>query len=130
MQGPRAQADRKLYRRHVRKAIDAGPGLNVFAEVVKGSSSSRMGAATWRHTHGEAYSGQIMPGPPCPRDPLESGISFYQGIFLLRPRLMNNICNHVRWNELLYKEVRSLQGAILVCHATLEAKGAVRPNLF
>jgi tRNA uridine 5-carboxymethylaminomethyl modification enzyme len=35
VQGPRAQADRKLYRRHMREAIDATAGLDVIAEAVE-----------------------------------------------------------------------------------------------
>jgi tRNA uridine 5-carboxymethylaminomethyl modification enzyme len=35
VQGPRAQADRKLYRAAMREAIDAQPGLDVIAEAVE-----------------------------------------------------------------------------------------------
>ncbi len=35
VQGPRAQADRKLYRRHMREAIEAQAGLEVIAEAVE-----------------------------------------------------------------------------------------------
>src|SRR5829696_1799417 len=35
VQGPRAQADRKLYRRHMREAIKAQAGLEVIAEAVE-----------------------------------------------------------------------------------------------
>lgn len=35
VQGPRAQADRKLYRQHMREAIDATPGLDVVVAAVE-----------------------------------------------------------------------------------------------